>query len=795
MSLLCNEFLEDPRPAQLFRVMAIQKTALPTWVTRGSLGSLNRAVNSYPKLDVKTLSKKLISWSTKASRKETKLSDRVHSSLTKGRISSAGKLVADPSCKIAKLDDEVRQNLRELHPVEAEVKQNGRGPVLEVDYEVLKSSLRQTKTDAAGGPSGFDGNLINVLKHNDAFISFLKEVAKRVFDGRLEPREILLGSRLIPLIKSTSGKLRPIACGEIWFRIIGRAAVRQTNFRCPGYQLGVGTKLGVEPLLELLRSKSRNRTIVALDLENAFNRLNREFMMKEAKRCLPDLWNLIRWSYEKHSRLYFGDGTFLTSESGVRQGDPLGPLLFSVAYAKVLRQLIKELNDGGILDDLSVMAYLDDTYLTMKPELEARAKSIAINVFSSMQQESGLRLRQDKSWTASPESIRDIGIKVLGSHIGANQDKFLEEWLLKFEEQIKRLALLRSQDAMIVLRRSLVPQMNNLLRTLEVTQQNWRKVDRVLIEFVKLLASKSGSKEEFNEVCLTLPIRFGGLGITLPSFIHETCRSSSRQASLKYLDNLAPGLGLSIPDSGSDGQTQREILSEKWTELRLEMLKRLPQHKAIAFMENSSVLGSRWLHSLPIKERFTINDLIFCGALADRLLIAEVEGSHKATQIWRHEQLKKAIKTGFEASGCVVVVEPPEENGSTRGDLNIRGRAVEGRVVVDLSVVMVSSAAASAANNHRSAQKPMTAHLMELISNGLRKRYSQKMKKYQGKTFAGRFVPWILTSGGVMHDGFEEAIDNLKRPARRAYDEMLWEMSFILMEFRSRVCFNKMIRQ
>ena len=260
----------------------------------------------------------------------------------------------------------MKDQLLKLHPREAEANHNGRGEGLEISDEVLLASLKQTKSDASGGPSGFDGNLVNALKYNETFFSFLKEVGARAVDGALEPREILLGSRLIPLIKSTSGKLRPIACGEIWFRIIGRAALRESNFSCSSYQLGVGTKLGVEPLIELLRAKSRNRTIIALDLEKAFNTLNRKYMISEAKKRLPELWRLIRWSYERHTKLFLEDGSFITSQSGVRQGDPLGPLLFTVAYDQILRELNSKLFHSGLTDDLSVMAYLDDTYLMCK---------------------------------------------------------------------------------------------------------------------------------------------------------------------------------------------------------------------------------------------------------------------------------------------------------------------------------------------------------------------------------------------------------------------------------------------
>ena len=140
-----------------------------------------------------------------------------------------------------------------------------------------------------------------------------------------------------------------------------------------------------------------------------------------------------------------------------------------------------------------------------------------MQLFKEIAFESGLKLRDDKSWTASSELVKEEGVNVLGSHIGAKQSQFLSGWLADFAEQIKRLGLLRAQDAMIILRRSMIPQMNNLMRTLELSKADWEQVDEVLIDFVKLFASKPGSKGELDELCLTLPIRFGGLGINYSS--------------------------------------------------------------------------------------------------------------------------------------------------------------------------------------------------------------------------------------------------------------------------------------
>ena len=193
----------------------------------------------------------------------------------------------------------------------------------------------------------------------------LQYLASKVLKGELEQKDMLLGSHLIPLQKE-NGKVRPIACGELFFRVISRAAVRQINFKCSPYQLGVGTRNGVEPILEALRIKCRNREIIALDLKNAFNTIKRKLVLEEAKRLIPKLWRFIRWGYEDFTKLYLPDGSIMLSKSGVKQGDPISPLLFSIGYDVVLRKLRSRLNENGIQESAMILAYLDDTYVSCK---------------------------------------------------------------------------------------------------------------------------------------------------------------------------------------------------------------------------------------------------------------------------------------------------------------------------------------------------------------------------------------------------------------------------------------------
>ena len=90
-------------------------------------------------------------------------------------------------------------------------------------------------------------------------------------------------------------------------------------------------------------------------------------MLHEVHSACPALLPWVHSCYGGHSHLY-AQGTRLVSAQGVQQGDPLGPLLFALAWQRVVRQLppalflnLWYLDDGHLVGSLAELSVALDT--------------------------------------------------------------------------------------------------------------------------------------------------------------------------------------------------------------------------------------------------------------------------------------------------------------------------------------------------------------------------------------------------------------------------------------------------
>jgi hypothetical protein len=157
-----------------------------------------------------------------------------------------------------------------------------------------------------------------------------------------------------------------------------------------------------------LHTKKLNVVILKLDFEKAYDKVKWSFLQQtlRMKGFSPEWHALINDFVSRGSvAIRVNDDTcrYFQTRKGLRQGDPLSPLLFNIV-ADMLAILIERakadgqtegviphLVDGG----LSILQYTDDTILFMEHDLQ-KARSLKL-ILANFEQLSGLKMNFHKS--------------------------------------------------------------------------------------------------------------------------------------------------------------------------------------------------------------------------------------------------------------------------------------------------------------------------------------------------------------------------------------------------------------
>ena len=97
--------------------------------------------------------------------------------------------------------------------------------------------------------------------------------------------------------------------------------------------------------LRYLQEMPKENLVAKLDFRNAFNSLMRNQMLDAIARVAPEIYSFCYSAYSVNYILSFVDHEVVSSE-GPQQGDPLGPLMFSITIQPILDKLNNELVIG-----------------------------------------------------------------------------------------------------------------------------------------------------------------------------------------------------------------------------------------------------------------------------------------------------------------------------------------------------------------------------------------------------------------------------------------------------------------
>ena len=372
-------------------------------------------------------------------------------------------------------------------------------------------------------------------------------------------RSSFFGARLIALTKP-NGDLRPIAVGSTLRRLTAKVLLAQNLEKFKEYlaphQVGVGVRLGCEAavhavrgLVSELRGTKSNKVALKLDLSNAFNNVRRDKVLQRVKSEFPDIYPFAWATYCADSSLFFGNSV-ICSQSGVQQGDPLGPALFALTIHEAVKQNtgldinVWYLDDGTLIGDADVVK-LNTSRLIQ----ELHALGLSVNP-----RKCELYPMSDNVDTQSFNDVID-GIKVMGHEdfdlLGAPITEEAQANALKSKTEhldtlLENLDHIDQHQAFYLLVNYLsIPKLIYLLRSSPVyseigpLQDIDHKVSQKLEDIGNIKLEESSRRQA------SLPVKRGGIGLrsckdlALPSYLASVnaCSSLAQQIAPSSLPN------------------------------------------------------------------------------------------------------------------------------------------------------------------------------------------------------------------------------------------------------------------
>jgi hypothetical protein len=166
--------------------------------------------------------------------------------------------------------------------------------------------------------------------------------------------------------------------------------------------------LSLHEILHDTKRKKKDGIILKLNFEKAYDKVNWDFLFEVIKqRGFCGRWcnwvKAVVASGTLSVKTNNSMGSYFKSRKGVRQGDPLSPLLFNLA-ADCLTKMVQTAQRNGLIKGLmndiipsgiAILQYADDTILCMEDSAEtAQNMKILLYIYEKM---SGLKINFNKS--------------------------------------------------------------------------------------------------------------------------------------------------------------------------------------------------------------------------------------------------------------------------------------------------------------------------------------------------------------------------------------------------------------
>jgi hypothetical protein len=432
------------------------------------------------------------------------------------------------------------------------------------DEDKFDAALKAIDNGSAPGPSLWTPRLLSYIAEDQEAKKGLLAVMSRLLNGSLSPdlMSLFLASRLLAVPKMKEGArtgLRPIAVGDVFVRLaakIGSLGLPSGQVLFPNnIQMGINIKGGPQSALHIIQTalqSNKNHVIICTDFANAYNSINRSKIGKAFldNALLTDLHPLFHALYSQPAPLLIHgkDGvlhSIVSSDTGVRQGDPLS----SLAYAMAVEPIYVEVQ--GKHRDTTVVAVQDDFYII--GPLRAAAEAY-ISLRTRVADPSlGLSLCASKCKLFHPsktppnseelkKTAQDLGIQfihgrlvVLGTPIGEDKDNITEtlrgvvsEYIAKVKPVLTHKAM-APKIALTLVQKCVIPKMMHLARTLlpSLAADPFRHFDSLVFNLVTDMLKLPKNMSAPLRGHVNLPLKLGGLGIRSYTKIHRAAFAAS----------------------------------------------------------------------------------------------------------------------------------------------------------------------------------------------------------------------------------------------------------------------------
>ena len=787
-SRLAQEYIANPSDAKLFQILALPKQGLAPSATRLRRSALRERLEAYPNVPWVSGDQREAPPADAEAQPRSKGVRDIQRQVRNGQLGRAARLLGD-SLPIAPLNEETLTELRRLHP--SKYRHKGKGKPLTgappgsmPSPEDIIAAFGSFRHDTAAGVTGWTFPLLAQCMRDKVFCEFLCLLTTSIASGTCPGKALLCTSRLTPLQKPNGG-IRPIAVGELFYRGAMKALLKHflSDRALAPFQLGVGSKGGVEPILHLLDDVADQaddvEELVSLDFTNAFNEVSREFMFRAVKKFNPRLLRAVLWSYEDPSPLVVANRSefsVISSQEGVRQGDPLGPLLFSLAVRDMLTDVANAIGQNGCL-----LAYLDDANMIRKPGCPSASELMDL----CDGHECRIRLNRQKSKVVSLHTLQHDGLELLGSCVGpvAVRRQFLEEKIQRMSAKLQRLRDLPRQEAQLLLRTCVQMDLRHLLRSLnpDGLLDLWKSLDSEMYTAFDWLREYSlpatSDDRHLDRTIIGLPMRYGGCGLPAHTVVSEPARRASKELSTMVLQEV---LFAEEPDFSSL-TTQRQRCDVIYQQQESALFAALPMTSRRALMEARTTVGNSWMKTIPYGRHYALDDREVVSALRLRSLVVATgaclkcgepntllhfEACHARQNFRaaRHEHVKKLIADFLQWHGCKVQLEESTTRGNrSRTDFTVKDAGMAAGITGEFDLTIRSLGSDNAERAHTrldtstGTPKSRTSHG---ISTFVAQVEEEKRKKYTRTAYT--FTPLVISGGGILGPAFSKWLDKLR---------------------------------